>query len=250
MSQRATIVIPARYASTRLPGKPLLSLAGKPMIQWVYERATQIPNAGKVIVATDDKRIYDVVCGFGGNAQMTPETLATGSERVGVVARDLTSEIVVNLQGDEPLIPAAAVAKAIELVENDNNCHVATLGCPLTSTDEWENPSIVKVVTDINDVALYFSRAAIPHPRDKAFIPSRRLMRHIGVYVYRRKFLLDYLQWPAGDLESIELLEQLRILERGYRMRVARTDSMSPGVDTAEDVKVVEDMIKMKGLVE
>ncbi len=250
MSQRATIVIPARYASTRLPGKPLLSLVGKPMIQWVYERAAQIPNAGQVIVATDDKRIYDAVCGFGGNVQMTPDTLKTGSERVGFVAKDLTSDIVVNLQGDEPLISAAAVAEAIDLLEKDPACQVSTLGCPIEREEDWQNPSIVKVVTDSNDTALFFSRAGIPHPRNEAFRPSPRLLRHLGVYVFRRQFLLDYLQWPPGELESIELLEQLRILERGFSIRVARTDEVSPGVDTPEDVKVVEDMIKMKGLVE
>lgn len=240
-------VIPARYASTRLPGKPLLSLCGKPMIQWVYESAVRIPGVERVLVATDDQRILDTVRGFGGEARLTPADIATGSERVGFLIKDIPAEIVVNLQGDEPLIDAPAVGRVIDTLLAHPDVPLGTLGAPLRSEAEWRNPSVVKLLVDDDMNAIYFSRAAIPHPRDEDFRPLPRLLRHIGVYVFRKAFLLQYLQWPEGDLERVEKLEQLRVLEKGYKIKVVKAAKPSPGVDTPEDIKRVEALIKSGG---
>lgn len=240
-------VIPARYASTRLPGKPLIPLCGKPMIQWVYEKAWQIPRVQRVLVATDDQRILDAVRNFGGEAQLTPAEIPTGSERVGFLVKDVPADIVVNLQGDEPLIDAPAVGRVIEALLARPEIPLGTLGAPLRSETEWRNPSVVKLLVDADMNAIYFSRAPIPHPRDEAFRPLARLLRHIGVYVFRKAFLLDYLQWPEGELERVEKLEQLRVLEKGFKIKVVQAAKPSPGVDTPEDVKQVEALIKSGG---
>lgn len=243
----AVVVIPARYGSTRLPGKPLLSLAGKPMIQWVYERASEISPQIEILVATDDQRIADVVRGFGGTAVLTPESIATGSERVGYAVSDMDAEIVVNLQGDEPLISPEAVATALKQMQDDATIKIATLGTTLKTKEEWLNPSVVKVLVDENGDAIYFSRAAIPFHRDDDFSPYAGLMRHLGVYLYQKSFLMDYLSWPESPLEKREKLEQLRILEKGYRIRVVPTEAFSPGVDTPDDINIVESLLKERG---
>ncbi len=244
MNPAVTVIIPARYGSTRLPGKPLRMIAGKPMIQWVYERALQIERAQSVVVATDDHRIADAVNAFGGKAVMTSPACVNGSERVGEAARQLTSEIVVNLQGDEPLISPVAVDRAIAALQHNTKWNVTTLGYPLTSSKDWQNSSIVKVLINAENEALYFSRAPIPFYRDEPFKPLPNLLRHIGVYVYRNAFLQKFLQWPEGQLENVEKLEQLRILEKGYRIGVVMSDTLSPGVDTAEDIENVEKLIQ------
>ncbi len=244
MKSAVTVIIPARYNSSRLPGKPLLNIAGKPMIQWVYERASEIKNAHNVVVATDDIRIADAVRAFGGKIVMTSANCINGSERVGEAARLITSEIVVNIQGDEPLISPVAVENAIAALQNNSKWKVTTLGYPLTSISEWQNSSIVKVLINADSEAIYFSRAPIPFFRDEAFKPLPNLLRHIGVYVYRNDFLQNFLQWPEGQFESAEKLEQLRILERGYRIGVVISDSLSPGVDTFEDIEKVEKLIQ------
>ena len=244
---RSVIVIPARYESTRFPGKPLVKLANKPMIQWVYERAGQIPGVQKIIVATDDSRIADAVTKFSGNVVITPKNISNGSERVGFVAKDLDAEIIVNLQGDEPLISADDVAKAIHTLAADPRLNIVTLGFPIQNEADWKNPAIVKVVVDGQMNAVYFSRAPIPHFRDAHFRAIPRLFRHIGVYVYRKSFLLEYLSWPEGVLEKCEKLEQLRILERGYQIKVVESASLSPGVDTPEDISIIEKLLKKKG---
>jgi len=243
----AVVVIPARYGSTRLPGKPLLSLAGKPMIQWVYERATEISPQIEVIVATDDQRIAEAVRAFGGHAVMTPESIQTGSERVGFVSENLDCDIVINLQGDEPLIAAQAIATALKQMQEDSSIQIATLGTGLEDDGEWQKPSVVKVLTDEKGDAIYFSRAAIPFHRDDDFSPHAGLMRHLGVYLYRKSFLMSYLSWPESPLEKREKLEQLRILEKGFRIRVVPTDYFSPGVDTPDDIKIVESLLKERG---
>ncbi|RMI20989.1 MAG: 3-deoxy-manno-octulosonate cytidylyltransferase [Calditrichaeota bacterium] len=240
------VIIPARYGSTRLPGKPLIPIAGKPLIQRVYEQACRIPGVDRILIATDDARIAAAVEAFGGEVRLTPKEIATGSERVGFVAREVEAEVVVNLQGDEPLISPPAVAQAIRAVQNDPDLGVATLGCPLTSEREWQNPSVVKVLRDHTGHALYFSRAPIPFHRDMPFEPSPMVLRHIGVYVFRKAFLREYLSWPEGDLERREKLEQLRILERGHPIRVIQTEACSPGVDTPEDVTIVERLIQQR----
>lgn len=250
MKQRSIAIIPARYASTRLPGKPLINLCGKPMIQWVYERTCQIANIDRVIVATDDQRILKAVRGFGGEAFLTPPEVTTGSERVGLLARDIDADVVINLQGDEPLISPTAVGVAVRELYENLHLNVATLGFPIQSEAEWLNPAVVKVIVDTEGNAIYFSRASLPYHRDEKFQANLPLLyRHIGVYVYRKAFLMDFLTWPEGVLESREKLEQLRILERGYKIKVIEADMFSPGVDTPEDVSWVEKMMKERGMV-
>lgn len=246
MKNRIVVIIPARYASTRLPGKPLIPLRGKPMIQRVYERAAQIPGVDRVLVATDDSRILETVQDFGGEACLTPGEIRNGSERVGFVARQLEAEIVVNLQGDEPLISTRAVGAAVQRLLEDSRTVAATLGYPLKTEAEWRNPAVVKVITDANGNTLYFSRAPIPFHRDEEFSPLPFLYRHIGVYVFRKSFLMEFLSWPEGTLEAREKLEQLRILERGYSLKLVEADTLSPGVDTPEDLEVVERMLAMQ----
>lgn len=243
MSGKTVVIIPARYQSTRLPGKPLIQLAGKLMIQWVYEKARTVRQADKVIVATDDQRILKAVTDFGGEAVMTPTHLATGSERVGMVAKNLDAEIIVNLQGDEPLISPTAVETAVDTLLNNTQIDVATLGFPLTSESDWKNPAIVKILLDEQMKAIYFSRAAIPFHRDEAFQPMPQLMRHIGVYIFRKSFLMQYLQWPPGQFEDREKLEQLRIIEKGYHIQVVAADKLSPGVDVPDDIKRIEKLL-------
>lgn len=250
MKLNTIAIIPARYASTRLPGKPLINLCGKPMIQWVYEKACRIANIDRVIVATDDPRILNAVQGFGGEAFLTPPEVTTGSERVGLLARDIDADVVINLQGDEPLISPTAVGDAVRELHENPRLNVATLGFPIQSEEEWLNPAVVKVIVDNEGNAIYFSRAPLPYHREEKFQANQPLLyRHIGVYVYRKPFLMDFLTWPEGVLESKEKLEQLRILERGYKIKVVEADMFSPGVDTPEDVSGVEKMMKERGMV-
>lgn len=244
MSDRTVVVIPARYSSSRLPGKPLISIAGKPLILWVYHRALQIAEAETVLVATDDERISRVVKNAGGQVQFTPANLRSGTERVAYVARKLAADIIVNVQGDEPLFPVAAVAEAISEMRKNPHIPVATLAAPLTEKADWENPSVVKVLLDRAGRALLFSRSPLPHFRDSEFKPLNNLMRHIGIYLFRKPFLQDYVNWEISPLESAEKLEQLRILENGYPIRVIRTPHLSRGVDTPEDIPIVERMLK------
>jgi len=245
---KATVVIPARYASTRFPGKPLAELAGKPMIQWVWEGAGQCPLVDEVIVATYDERIAAAVTGFGGHVVMTRPDHPTGTDRLAEVAAQLTSDLIVNVQGDEPLIDPAMIEAALGPLLRDERIPMGTLQTPLTSLEEYRNPNVVKVVTDRKGFALYFSRAPIPYPRDFAAGLSanwRRLAsaKHVGLYVYRRDFLLDYPHLPATPLEQQENLEQLRALEHGYRIFVAETPLVGCGVDTPEDLVKVEQLL-------
>lgn len=240
-----TVVIPARYASTRFPGKPLADLCGKPMIQWVYERSCLCESVDKVIVATDDSRIEDAVKAFDGNVIMTRPDHATGTDRLAEVAAQLDDEIIVNVQGDEPLIDPAMIQAAVEPLLKDASIPMGTLKTPLTSVEEYLNPNVVKVVTDQKGFALYFSRAPIPYPRDFSDDLESRWQelataKHIGLYVYRREFLLEYPNLPTTPLEKQESLEQLRALEHGYRIMVAETDLVGQGVDTPEDLEKVK----------
>lgn len=246
MMGRVVAIIPARYASERLPGKPLISLAGKPMIQWVYEKALQIPAVEEVLVATDDQRIEEAVLSFGGKVSITPQA-GNGTERVGFLSRDLDADIIVNLQGDEPLIVPEEVGRAVEVLEEDPRLNVATLGGPLETAEDWRNPAVVKVVVDAHDNALYFSRAPIPAFRASGFRALRSLMRHAGVYVYRASFLQRILEWPETPLERCEKLEQLRILEHGENIRVIRSAKVLPGVDIPDDVEKVSKLLEKIG---
>jgi len=226
-------VIPARYASTRLPGKPLADLGGKPVIQHTYERARQALE--RVIVATDDERILAAVAGFGGQAVMTRPDHTCGSERVAEVADTLDCDIVVNIQGDEPFIDPLMIQEAVAPLLADPELVMSTLSRPITSKEDLHNPSVVKVVSDQEGNALYFSRSLIPYPRHREFC---RWREHVGLYVYRRDFLLEYVQWPPTPLEQAESLEQLRVLENGFSIRVVETQlgGTAPCIDTPEDL--------------
>ena len=230
----AVIVIPARHASTRLPGKPLLKQTGKYLIQHVYERAVQARKARGAVVATDDPRIFAAVRSFGGRVAMTRRDHACGTDRVAEVARTLDDDVIVNLQGDEPLIDPASLDLLIERLESDPSAGMATLACPLSSLEQYHNPNCVKVVCDGGDNALYFSRSPIPFVRDGQPEPSR-FLQHVGIYAYRRAFLFEFASTPPAALEQLEKLEQLRALAMGRRIAVGRIAQATLGVDTPED---------------
>lgn len=235
---KTAIIIPARYASKRLPGKPLLKQSGKYLIQHVYERACRSCLADAVVVATDDPRIVAAVESFSGNVVMTRRDHASGTDRVAEVARCLDAEVIVNLQGDEPLIDPKTLDLLAELVHRDADVDMATLATPFTSEEDWRNPNCVKVVCDAAGRALYFSRSPIPYVRDRkpdfAARPARFLL-HLGLYAYRRRFLLNLATLPPEPLEQLEKLEQLRVLALGRRIQVGVVEETGLGVDTYED---------------
>ncbi|OYT72069.1 MAG: 3-deoxy-manno-octulosonate cytidylyltransferase [Chloracidobacterium sp. CP2_5A] len=236
-------VIPARYGASRLPGKPLIDLGGQPMIQRVYARARQAPGIARVIVATDDRRIAAAVEGFGGEVWMTRADHASGTDRVAEVAAKLDASLIVNVQGDEPLIAPDTIAAALAPFETDETLPMATTCEPLDPADA-ANPSVVKVVCDAHGCALYFSRALIPYPRQPA--AARALWRkHTGLYVYRRESLLRLTALPPASLEVAEGLEQLRALAWGLRIRVVEAARGAPGVDTPDDVERVRRQLAM-----
>ena len=234
----AVIVIPARHASTRLPGKPLLRQTGKYLIQHVYERACQSRRAGTVVVATDDPRIVAAVNRFGGRVVLTRRDHPSGTDRIAEVANLIDGDVFINLQGDEPLIDPAAIDLTIRLLEQDPEADMATLACPIHSLEQWHNPNCVKVVRDESGRALYFSRSPIPFVRDGKpdfAVRPPRFLQHIGLYGYRRSFLLRYANAPQGELEKLEKLEQLRALALGCRIPVGMVDQPTLGVDTYDD---------------
>jgi 3-deoxy-manno-octulosonate cytidylyltransferase (CMP-KDO synthetase) len=248
---KISAVIPARYGSTRFEGKPLVDILGKPMIQHVYEGVCQSKLIDQVIVATDDQRILEVVQAFGGRGAMTSPDHFTGTDRVAELARKLRSEIIVNVQGDEPLIKGTIIDKAIRPLLRDNNLPMATLMTRIEEVKDWLNPHIVKVVADQQGFALYFSRSPIPFPRDlqidrlasnpfgtKRPLPNR-IFKHIGVYVFQREFLLKFSKMKPTPLEKLEKLEQLRALENGYRIKVTSVNYEPLCVDTPEDLQKV-----------
>lgn len=236
MGARVVVIIPARYESTRLPGKPLADLDGQPMIQRVYERAAQARGVERVLVATDDARIRDAVRGFGGDVVMTGREHRTGTDRIAEVARTLDAEVIVNVQGDLPLLDPAIVGAALQPMLADGGLPMATISTPITSREDFANPNVVKVVTDRDGYALYFSRSPLPCHRDGA--PNGALGRkHIGLYVYRRDFLLSFAQLAPTPLEQAEQLEQLRALEWGFRIKVTAVEAASIEVDTPRDLE-------------
>ncbi len=247
---RVTAIIPARYASTRFPGKPLADILGKPMIQRVYERTALCRAVDRVIVATDDARIVEAVRAFGGEVQMTRDDHPTGTDRLAEVAERIDAELVVNVQGDEPLIDPRMIEAAVAPLREDAAIPMGTLKSPISTVEEFANPNVVKVTTDLRGFALTFSRASIPCPRDidvSDFIRRGGAFKHIGLYVYRRDFLLAYPRLPLTPLEELEKLEQLRALEHGYRIRVVATDLVSQGVDTPEDLNHVRASLQRCG---
>ena len=226
-------VIPARFGSTRLPGKPLADIAGKPMIQRVYERVTNAKKPEVLIVATDDQRVYDAVQSFGGTVVMTDANHPTGTDRLAEVAQQYTDlDVIINVQGDEPMIDANLIDQLAELFESDDVLQMATVATPLLE-EEYDEPSAVKVILNKRNDAMYFSRSLIPYPRHD-FVNTP--LKHIGIYAYRRQFLLDYAKMEPTAAEQTESLEQLRALENGFAIRVITTDKRFVGVDTPEDL--------------
>jgi 3-deoxy-manno-octulosonate cytidylyltransferase (CMP-KDO synthetase) len=245
-------VIPARYGSTRFPGKSLISIKGKPMIQWVYERTQRSQLISRVVVATDDDRIMRAVTTFGGEAVMTSSSHQTGTDRIAEVTRKLDCDIVVNVQGDEPLIQPEMIDQAIQPLINDASIPMGTLCKKIERREEAFDPNVVKVVFDKNNFALYFSRAPIPWDRDHwsskgplaELALTGTMYKHVGLYVYRRDFLLAYAALPQTALEQTEKLEQLRALEHGHKIKVVVTPYESFGVDIPDDLGKILDHLK------
>jgi len=237
-------IIPARYASQRLPAKPLAEIQGKPMIQHVYERARETKLLTDVIVATDDARIEAAVKQFGGKAAMTPADIQSGSDRIAFVARTIDADIVVNVQGDEPLIDPKLIDETVQVLIDDEKAVVSTAVKRITSLDDLLTPNIVKVVLDKNNYALYFTRSLVPFVRESSevtdWLKHAVFYKHFGLYVYRSAFLQEYSLLKPTPLEMAEKLEQLRILEHGYRIKAAVTSYDSIPVDTAEDLDRVK----------
>jgi 3-deoxy-manno-octulosonate cytidylyltransferase (CMP-KDO synthetase) len=237
-------VIPARYAAMRLPGKPLARIAGKPMIQRVWERVSKATRIAKVVVATDDERIRSAVQSFGGEAIMTRSNHMNGTSRIAEVAASSRADIFLNIQGDEPLIAPEAVDTLAKCIASEESVVLATLAVALKNPADIMDPNICKVVLDFDGDALYFSRAPIPWVRDTAGKVHAQHWKHLGLYAYRRDVLLEYETLPPGELERLEQLEQLRWLENGYKIRVAETAHDSVSVDVPEDIPRVEKLIR------
>jgi 3-deoxy-manno-octulosonate cytidylyltransferase (CMP-KDO synthetase) len=236
---KVAVVIPARYASTRLPGKPLHPIAGKPLIQHVWERCQRAKGIEKVIVATDDMRIAEAAFAFGAEVAMTSDKHRSGTDRVAEVAKKLRGFThLINVQGDEPLIDPAMVSKLATTMAKNSRIEMITAANPFASGDDVSNPNMVKVVLDREGNGLYFSRSPIPYVRGDGVKPA--FYRHQGIYGYTTKFLLQFVKWKPGLLEQAESLEQLRALENGAKIRVILAKSAAVGVDTPEDVETVE----------
>lgn len=239
---RVLCVIPARYASTRLPGKPLADIAGKPMIQHVYEQAAKAKRPEEVIVATDSELVEEAVKKFGGKAVMTSPEHPSGTDRIAEVALMYPDiDVIINVQGDEPMIPPEIIDRLADAFEEDID--MATMKAVMKKED-YDNPAAVKVVTDEKGYALYFSRSLIPYPRNKP--EWLKVYKHVGIYAYRRSFLLKYAALRPTPLERVEGLEQLRVLENGYKIKVLESDFQGIGVDTPEDLKEVNKIIKQR----
>ncbi|MBI5196318.1 MAG: 3-deoxy-manno-octulosonate cytidylyltransferase [Nitrospirae bacterium] len=258
---RAAVIIPARFNSTRFPGKPLASLKGKPIIQWVYEHAASANSINTTLVATDSKQIYDTVLGFGGKVVMTSEKHQSGTDRIAEAAGSIDCDIVVNVQGDEPFIMPEMVNDVVRLLSDDSRASISTLAKKITDPEEILSPNVVKVVFDNEGFAMYFSRAPIPYNRDLWKISSRLIRdkfqisdsthhalpithygcyKHIGIYGYRKDVLFKFASMPPDKLELTEKLEQLRALASGMKIKVKETPYDTFGIDTAEDLKKAE----------
>jgi 3-deoxy-manno-octulosonate cytidylyltransferase (CMP-KDO synthetase) len=243
-SPNVLAVIPARYASVRFPGKPLASIAGRPMIQFVVEGVRRARGVSRVVVATEDERIKTAVEAFGGEAIITRRDHRTGTDRVAEVATHLTADIYVNVQGDEPLIDPRTVDAVVAEMAEDDSIQVGTPCTAILDPKDIMDPNIVKVARDFEGNGLYFSRAPIPWVRDSAATRAVRHWKHIGLYAFRREALLEFPTLPPGELEGIEQLEQLRWLENGFRIRVVETDYDAVSVDVPADVERVEKLLR------
>lgn len=234
-SNKTAIIIPARYGSTRLPGKPLIKIKNKTIIEWVYEKASQSKFADKVIVATDDVRIFNAVKEFGGIVEMTSSGHQSGSDRIAeIIRKNPDIEIAVNVQGDEPLITPESIDEAIKLLKYDDKAEISTLIREVTEEEEINNPNIVKVVFDNNNYALYFSRSPIPYERNRNIT---KIYAHIGLYAYRRNSLIKMTELSQSSLEKAESLEQLRALQNGMKIKVIPVNYKPIGIDTPEDLE-------------
>lgn len=239
-------VIPARYGSTRFEGKPLEIIHGKTMIEWVYKRSLS-SKLDKVVVATDDDRIVEVVKSFGGEVILTSRDHETGTDRIAEVAQNYRDfDVIINIQGDEPLIESSMINSLITPFIEEPELKMATLKYKLDNMEDVNNPNIVKVICDKNDYAIYFSRNPIPFPRK---LEISNYYKHIGVYAYKRDFVLDYAKMPQTPLEISESLEQLRVLENGYKIKVLETKHKVLGVDTPEDLIKVINYVKENNIV-
>lgn len=244
-------IIPARFASTRLMGKPLADIGGKPMIQHTYESALKSKLLNKVIVAVDDLKVAEVIRSFGGEAMITPKEISTGSDRIAYVAKTLPkAKIIVNIQGDEPFIEGEMIDQAIEPMIFDRTVYVTTLAKRINSVEELKSSAVVKVVFDYNNYAMYFSRSPIPFVRDAKTNFERlqlgEIYKHIGLYVYKRDALLKFTTLESTDLERTEKLEQLRMLENGMKIKIVVTEHESFSVDTPDDLKRIRAFYKFK----
>ena len=255
MKGEAVAIIPARYGSTRLPGKPLLPIRQIPMIMHVVERAARAQSVSRVIVATDDERIFEAVTAHGAEARMTRADCASGTDRIAEVAASLAAEIVVNVQGDEPIIEPATIDAAIAPLLENAQIHISTTSEPILDVEDIFNPNVVKVVTDTSGFALYFSRSPMPHIRPAPGLSLEQALRmdasllhhyrkHSGLYAYRREFLQQFARMPQSPLERLEQLEQLRALENGCLIRVVAVEHRSISVDTEQDYQRVKKMIE------
>ncbi|HWL92516.1 MAG TPA: 3-deoxy-manno-octulosonate cytidylyltransferase [Phycisphaerae bacterium] len=234
---KAVAVIPARYASSRFPGKPLARQTGKYLIQHVVERVSAARSISEIVVATDDRRIFDAVVSFGGRAAMTREDHPSGTDRVAEVAATLDAELIVNVQGDEPEIDPASIDRLVTRMASDSQVPIGTLACPFSADADPRDSNAVKVVVDQRGRALYFSRSLIPYPRESMGAPDSAAdwLLHVGIYAYRRDFLFTLAGLPPTPLEQIEKLEQLRVLENGYPIAVTIVSHAAAGIDTPED---------------
>jgi 3-deoxy-D-manno-octulosonate cytidylyltransferase len=240
-------IIPARFGSSRLPGKPLASIAGKPMIQHVVEGVRRAQLVKSILVATDDERIKQAVEAFGGQAILTRPDHRTGTDRVAEVAAHVRAEIYLNIQGDEPLIDPGTVDAVVSALLEDDAVQIATPCTAITQSNEIMDPNIVKVVRDFDGNGLYFSRAPIPWVRDTKTTVAPRHWKHIGLYAFPRETLLEFPTLPPGELEHIEQLEQLRWVENGFRIRVVETDYDAVSVDVPADIERVEKLLRARG---
>lgn len=237
---KTLIVIPARYASTRLPGKPLISIAGKTLIERVYRQCEKVRGISSVVVATDHEGIFDEVISFGGEAMMTRRSHRSGTERVAEVARKERAGLVINVQGDEPLLDPRAIETLADGMKRNSRIGIGTLANPISNKSDFLDPNVVKVALDRDNWALYFSRASIPYPRDNPRSVPKSAYRHVGIYGYRNDLLQRWVRLPPTRLEKLEKLEQLRALENGLKIKVFLTKYEAIGVDVPSDVKKVE----------
>ena len=234
-------VIPARYASTRLPGKPLADIVGKPMIQHVYERSAQATIPQQVVVATDDEKVFQAVQQFGGKVVMTSSEHQTGTDRLAEVASKYAEvDVIINVQGDEPLIDPKVIDELAQEFLNDTALQMASV-MSIMDTEDYQNPNAVKVVTDLNNNALYFSRSLLPYPRVAG---KANVYKHIGIYAYKKDFLLKFAKLEPTPLEQSESLEHLRALENGYKIKMIKTKAKFIGVDSIEDLQTVNELLR------